>query len=202
MNRWHIFAVLTLSSLFSGAKANSQATLPTQNDNAPHLQCYSGSTPIDLDRLLARARKGEASAQFWSGTAFDQGWCGKPDFEKALQWYTAAAKQGDADAQNSLGQMYEEGRGVKQDYALAASWYRRASEHVPDLGGAGQGRNNLGLLYMQGMGVPRDFVRAYMWFRLAGTEKNLKQAKIEMTSSQVLQAEQMAKDWIKTHPVR
>ena len=202
MNRWQIFAVLALSSLFNGAKANSQATLPEQNENAPHLQCYSGSTTIDLLRLLARARKGEASAQFWAGAAFDQGWCGKPDFEKALLWYTAAAEQGDADAQNSLGQMYEDGRGVKQDYFFAAAWYRKAAEHVPDLGGAGQGRNNLGLLHMQGLGVPPDFVRAYMWFLLAGTEGNLRQAKTKMTSSQVFQAEQMAKNWIKAHPGR
>ena len=198
MNRWQIFAVLVLSSLFSGAKVNSQATLPQQNGNAPHLQCYSGSTPIDLDRLLARARKGEASAQFWAGAAIDQGWCGKPDFEKAL--LPQLPSRAMPTPKNSLGQMYEEGRGVKQDYSLAAAWYRKAAEHVPDLGGAGQGRNNLGLLYMQGLGVPRDFVRAYMWILLAGTEGNLRQAKTKMTSSQVFQAEQMAKNWIKSHP--
>jgi TPR repeat protein len=40
--------------------------------------------------------------------------------------------------------MYEDGEGVKQSYALAAKWYRKAAEHVPDLGGAGQGSAPIG----------------------------------------------------------
>jgi len=73
-----------------------------------------------------------------------------------LTWYKLAAAQDNADAENSLGKLYEDGRGLKQDYELAAAWYRKAAEHVPDLGGAGQGRNNLGCLYMQG-GRPTRF---------------------------------------------
>jgi uncharacterized protein len=57
------------------------------------------------------------------------------------------AANGNPDAENSLGQMYQDGKGVKQSYVTASKWYRKAAEHVPDLGGAGQGRNNLGLLY-------------------------------------------------------
>jgi hypothetical protein len=70
----------------------------------------------------------------------------------------------------------EDGDGVEQDYALAAHWYRRAAEHVPNLGGAGQGRNSLGNLYMEGLGVPNDPVQAYMWFSLAGVDKNIASA--------------------------
>jgi uncharacterized protein len=98
--------------------------------------------------------------------------------------------------------MDEDGEGVKQNYVLAAEWYRKAAEHVPDLGGAGQGRNDLGLLYMNGLGVPQDYVQAYMWFRLANVETNLSYAKTQMTPTQVLEAERMATEWKSHHPER
>jgi uncharacterized protein len=77
--------------------------------------------------------------------------------------------------------------------------YRKAAEHVPDLGGAGQGRNELGLLYMDGLGVPKDYVQAYMWFSLAGTETNLSAVQVEMTPAQIIRAQQMADEWKKQH---
>jgi len=136
----------------------------------------------------------------WLATAYEQGWFGKTNFQEALKWYRKAAAQGDPDAQNSLGQMYEDGEGVPQDYRMAAEWYRKAAEHVPDLGGAGQGRNNLGLLYMQGLGVPKDYVQAYMWFRLANSETNLSEAKSQMNPAQILDAERMATEWKSHNP--
>jgi TPR repeat protein len=155
---------------------------------------------IDFDRLLARAQKGDPDAQFWSGAAFDDGWCGTPNLIEAVKWYKLSAAQDNADAENSLGKLYEKGRGVKQDYVLAARWYRKAAEHVPDFGGAGQGRNNLAWLYTQGLGVPQDFVLAYMWFRLAPGESGLSNAKPKMTREQVIRADQLAADWVKAHP--
>ena len=134
--------------------------------------------------------------------AYEQGYFGKANFQEAAKWFKRAAAQGDQDAQVSLGQMYEDGEGVKQNYILAAKWYRRAAEHVPNLGGAGQGRNNLGLLYMVGRGVQQDYVQAYMWFRLAEADVSLSQAKANMTSAQVLEAERMATEWKSKHPER
>lgn len=90
--------------------------------------------------------------------------------------------------------MYEGGEGTPQNYDLAAKWYRKAAEHVPDLGGAGQGRNNLGMLYLDGHGVPNDYVQAYMWFSLSGfgeSNPNLFIAKAHMTSEQILEAERV-----------
>jgi uncharacterized protein len=96
--------------------------------------------------------------------------------------------------------MYEDGDGVSQNYAIAAKWYRRAAEHVPNLGGAGQGRNNLGLLYLDGRGVPKDYVQAYLWFSLAG-ESNayLPFAKDHMTPEQVLKADRLVVEWKSRH---
>jgi uncharacterized protein len=128
------------------------------------------------------AEDGVADAQFWLGVAYEQdefGVFGVRDEREALKWYRKAAEQGNPDAEVELGRCYEDGRGVEQDYALAAQWYRKAAEHVPNLGGAGQGRNDLGLLYMEGPGVPKDYVQAYMWFSLAGTEANLAAVQVE-----------------------
>src|SRR5271154_6938006 len=122
----------------------------------------------DKHTLLTNAQQGDLSAQFWLGTAYEQGWFGKADYREALKWLRKSAEHGNPDAQSCLGQMYEAGEGVPQNYVLAAKWYRKAAEHVPNFGGAGQGRNNLGVLYLSGRGVPKALVRAYMWFRLAG----------------------------------
>ena len=117
-----------------------------------------------------------------------------------MKWLRKAAGHGDPDAQNSLGQMYEDGEGVQRNHTLGANWYRKAAEHVPDLGGAGQGRNNLGLLYMNGLGVPKNYVQAYMWFMLANSDANLSYAKSQMNPSQIIEAERMATEWESLHP--
>jgi tetratricopeptide (TPR) repeat protein len=160
-------------------------------------------TEADEKRLLAKAKLGDADAQMWLGAAYEQGWFGNANFTEALKWFRKSAEQGNPDAQNSLGQMYEDGEGVIQNYSLAAKWYRKAAEHVPDLGGAGQGRNNLGMLYLSGQGVPRDYVQAFLWLKLSGFEsKNLSVAKAHMTPEEILEAERLAADWKREHECR
>jgi uncharacterized protein len=149
--------------------------------------------------LERAAQKGDADAQFWLGVAYEQGSFETINYREALNWLQKSARQGHPDAQNSLGQMYEDGEGVKQNYAMAAKWYRKAAEHVPNLGGAGQGRNNLGLLYLQGFGVPKDYVQAYFWFGLANAEPNVFDAKAHMTQAEIADAERMANDWKRHH---
>lgn len=190
---------IPLFTSFSGAAP--QTPQPTQAAPSPASH-RSKWTEADRTALLVKARRGDAGAQFWLGAGYEQGWFGKADFKEALKLWRKAAAHGDPDAQNALGQMYEDGEGVRQSYILAAKWYRDAAEHGPDLGGAGQGRNNLGLLYMEGLGVPKGFVQAYMWFRLANIEKNLSNAKTQMTPPQILEAERMATEWKIHHPER
>ena len=161
-------------------------------------------TESDRRALLSKAQAGDAGSQMWLGCAYEQGWFGKADFAEALKWFRKSAAMGNPDAQNELGRMYEDGEGVKQNYALAAHWYKKAAEHVPDLGGAGQGRNNLGMLYLEGKGVPRDYVQAYMWFSLFEVEPpnpNLAYAKTHMTPEQILEGERMAAEWRSRHPL-
>lgn len=157
---------------------------------------------MEFERCMWRAaEKGAPGAQFWLGVAFEQHlWFGVTDEQEALKWLGKAAEQGNADAEDTLGVHYEVGEGVEQDYGKAAYWFRRAAEHVPDLGGAGQGRNNLGNLYAEGHGVPKDYVQAYMWLSLAGSGRGTDSLQREMTPAQILRAQNLANEWAKQHP--
>jgi TPR repeat protein len=150
--------------------------------------------------LLRAAEQGNPEAQFLLGDAYEENWYGTTDYQLAAKWYEKAAAQGHPDAQASLAQMYEDGRGVEQSYRMAAEWYRKAAEHVPDLGGAGQGRNDLGLLYMDGLGVPKDYLLAYMWFSLANSKQNCTIVEAKMTPAQISEAHRMVEQWKALHP--
>jgi TPR repeat protein len=151
--------------------------------------------------MLRAAEQGDAEAQFWLGVAYEQNWFGTTDPREAVKWYKMAAEGGNPDAQVELGQRYEDGEAVEQNFKLAAEWFRKAAEHVPDLGGAGQGRNQLGLLYLEGLGVPRDYVQAYFWFSLNGFERNTADAKAHLSLAQIQEADRLAKGWKEQHRV-
>ena len=157
-------------------------------------------TSSDVARWNDEAERGDASAQFWLGAAYERGKGIEQDFGQALKWLAESAKQGNADAENVLGQMYEDAEGVPQDYRQAAKWYRAACEHRPDYGGAGQGCNNLGLLYLDGKGLKRNSVEAYKYFRLANSEVNLDAVKLRMTEGEIADAERLTEQWIEAHP--
>jgi uncharacterized protein len=82
------------------------------------------------ERLLERARKGEADAQFELGKNYETGRIGLPkDFSEALHWYREAAAQGNPYAEASLGILFNFGKGVERDYFQAYVWYERAALH-------------------------------------------------------------------------
>jgi hypothetical protein len=145
------------------------------------------------------AEHGNTEAQFWLGVGYEQNWFGTVDIQQAIKWYRKASEGGDPDAQVELGQKYEDGEGVEQNYRLAAEWYRKAGEHVPDLGGAGQGRNRLGLLYMQGLGVPRDYIQAYFWLSLNGGERNAAEAREHLSPAEIRGVERLINAWEEQH---
>jgi hypothetical protein len=186
------FSFLLVCSSMVGAQQEDQ---PTQSVKRTEW------TEKDRKELLIKAEQGDSDSQMWLGAAYEQGWFGDRNFSEALKWFRKSAAKGNPDAENALGQMYEDGEGVKQSYVTAAKWYRKAAEHVPDVGGAGQGRNNLGLLYLDGRGVPKDYIQAYMWFSLFHAEpnRNLLYAKERMTERQILEAERKVKDWKVSH---
>jgi len=163
---------------------------------------HADQDSLEHERCMWRAaEKGVPEAQLWLGVAFEQNlWFGVTDKQEALKWYRRAAEGDEPDAENELGVHYQDGDGVEQNYVQAAHWFRKAAEHVPDLGGAGQGRNNLGNLYADGSGVPKDYVQAYMWFSLASTDRSIAWIQREMTPEQISEAQQFAADWRLQHP--
>jgi TPR repeat protein len=201
MKRRLLFLIPILSILVPCASVLAQTGDSSQQSDLHSTTPIPKRTATDERALLTNARHGDANSQMWLGAAYEQGRFGKPNYAKALKWLTKAAEQGNPDAQAELGQMYQDGEGVAENYALAAQWYKKAAEHVPNLGGAGQGRNKLGLLYLQGQGVPQSYVQAYLWFSVAfPSNPNLPYAKAHMTPEQILEAERLVADWKSQHP--
>ncbi len=144
------------------------------------------------------AEQGLAEAEFNMGAMCSKGQGVPQDFAEALVWYERAASKGFAEAQNNLGAMYETGRGTSQDYVQAVQWYRKAAEQAH----AG-GQNNLGRMYSRGEGVLQDGLQATMWQLLAARAGNedavqgalLTAVKLQMTRSQIAEAEKLAGEW-------
>jgi len=157
---------------------------------------------LEYERCMYRAAEnGVPEAQFWLGEAFEQNlWFGVTDKQEALKWFRKAAEGGNPDAQAELGRRYLRGEDLEQDYGRAVYWYRHAAEHVPDLGGAGQGRNDLGLLYELGEGVKQDYVQALMWYLLAGVPENISNVQRKMSPAEIAEAHRLAADWKLQHP--
>ena len=71
--------------------------------------------------------RGDASAQFYLGWAYDNGKGVPKDDAQAVTWYRKAAEQGYADAQNALGVSYDHGEGVPRDILRAYMWFNLAA---------------------------------------------------------------------------
>jgi len=118
------------------------------------------------------------------------------DYETALKKFLPLAEQGLAAAQHYMGVMYGEGKGVPQDYAEAMKWYRLAAEQ-----GDADAQYNLGGMYFSGHGVARNHIQAYMWVTLAAAQgnenasKGLEILEKKMTSSQIAEAQRLAREW-------
>jgi TPR repeat protein len=83
------------------------------------------------ERLLERALKGDAVAQFDLGKDYEGGRIGLPqDLFQAAHWYRESANRGDPFAEASLGIFYNFGKGVERDYVLAYMWFERSASHL------------------------------------------------------------------------
>ncbi|TKS62645.1 MAG: hypothetical protein EWM73_02274 [Nitrospira sp.] len=123
------------------------------------------------------------------------------DYATALREWRPLAEQGDANAQYNLGVMYDFAKGVPQDFTTARRWYEQAAAQ----GHAGA-QNNLGGLYEFGHGVTQNSVRAYMWYHVAAAHstgdaqkdvaaENRDEIAGRMTSAQIAEAKQLAREW-------
>ena len=72
--------------------------------------------------VQARAKQGDADAQFNVGKMCRKGRGTPWDYKAAVKWWSLAAEQGDAKSQYNLGLMYQQGKGVPKDYKEAVKW--------------------------------------------------------------------------------
>jgi TPR repeat protein len=90
---------------------------------------------------------------------------------------------------------------TKGNLGQALVWYRRAAEQG-DIGA----QVALGLAYAQGIGVIQDFIEADKWFNIAASRANSADELADiatrhnklahvMTSSQIAEAQKLAREW-------
>jgi TPR repeat protein len=182
------------------ARSIGVVSMPPNTDAAQAaFQKAEYAEAMRLARPLAEA--GDPRAEALLGQMYYRGRGVAQDEREAATWFRRAADQGDTTAQFFLGGMYSEGRGVPQDFAEAAKWYERAADQ-----GDGQAQYNLGVAYARGEGVTQNLVKAHVWFNLSAArlsdprgrtaaQKNRDQVASEMSSDQLAQAQQMARDW-------
>jgi TPR repeat protein len=139
--------------------AGAAAAGPLEDGMAAyHAKDYAKAA--ELWRPLAEG--GNATAQYFLGTLFAEGWGVARNDATAFMWFQKAAEAGNAAAQYNVGASYAAGNGVAKSYADAAKWFRRAADQ-----GMPFAQLNLGLLYAAGNGVARDNVEALKWLELA-----------------------------------
>ena len=140
------------------------------------------------------------------------------DWAKSIQLRKRAAETGDALAQYNLAVKYLQGQMVHKDVGAALGLLRSAARQ--NLQAA---MFNLGVLFFKNEDVPEDLVRSYMWFELAAswesgsngdvpigsmaeTGERATQFKTmlsaQMTSSQVSEAQRLAREWTEKNEAR
>ena len=150
-------------------------------------------------RFLAReakAKQGDAGAQFTLAVCYYQGDGVEKDFVEAVKWFRKAAAQGDAAAQYNLGVCYANGTGVEKDFVEAVKWYRKAAEQ-----GHAFAQSNLGVCYANGYGVEKDYAEAYAWWNLA-SKTNKDAAKYRDNLEKMMSPQQVADAQKRTKELR
>lgn len=83
-----------------------------------------------VNRIVARAERGEARAQMMLGYMYATGRGVPQSYSAAVDWYTRSAHQGDPNAQYLLGLMYDKGLGIDPDVVKAYKWLDLAVAHA------------------------------------------------------------------------
>lgn len=80
-----------------------------------------------LDMMLAK--RGDAAAQFYVASDYEEGRGVTKNLLKAFEWYKTAANKKHNGAQFKLGEFYENGWGVRKDRGKALFWYKKAEQN-------------------------------------------------------------------------
>jgi TPR repeat protein len=78
-------------------------------------------------KMVAKASRGDANAQYWLAEAYATGEGAKADPKRALEYYGKAAAQSHPGALYELGFVHVKGEGVKPDWRKAIKYFERAA---------------------------------------------------------------------------
>ncbi|XP_038984912.1 ERAD-associated E3 ubiquitin-protein ligase component HRD3-like isoform X2 [Phoenix dactylifera] len=115
-----------------------------------------------------QAHKGNAAAMYAMGVLYYYGLRGlRPDYAKAVYWFSKAVEKRDPRAMELLGEIYARGAGVERNYTKAFEWLTLASRQQYY-----SAYNGLGYLYVKGYGVEKkNFTKAREYFEKAAENK-------------------------------
>jgi len=131
---------------------------------------FCNAAMTDKRSLQARAREGDAEAQFQLGLRYDNAEDVPRDPVAAANWYRFAADQGHGIAQLHLGLMFNSGDvGFERDDAEAAEWFEKAAGQ-----GIADAQFNLGLMYYNAEGLDQNDAAAFQWFSAAAGQGHAK----------------------------
>ncbi|WOE30518.1 MULTISPECIES: tetratricopeptide repeat protein [unclassified Acinetobacter] len=189
--------LLLSTSLFFGLIGISHADyVPNKPSIASQAAQYA---VMDINSLIKAAKSGQAGAQFYLGTKYQQGKDVQKDDRQAFAWYKAAADQGLSSAQLNVGRMLAEGIGTRKDETLARKYFEKAASH-------GDNRASFNLAVMEEKN--KNFVGAYQWYELSTRDGMLDNKVISLsegkktalaanlTQDQIRQARDRADSWI------
>ncbi|MBF7690710.1 MULTISPECIES: tetratricopeptide repeat protein [Acinetobacter] len=189
-----------VSTLLFGLAVLSHAdylTTPQQQPTASS-QAARYST-MGFNDLLNEAKAGQAAAQFYVATHYQQGKGIQKDLNQAFAWYKKAADQGIPSAQLNVGRMLADGMGTSKNMILARTYLEKAASH-----GDNRASFNLALMEEQ----KKDYMGAYQWYELSTRDGMLDNKVINMsenkktalaanlTPDQIRQAVDRADKWI------
>ena len=84
----------------------------------------------EVDKIIARAKQGDAEAEYDIGRMYAIGEVLNKNGQKAAKWYRKSGEQGHAKAQFNLGMMYRNGEAVEKDEQTAFMWYKKRQSKV------------------------------------------------------------------------
>lgn len=158
----------------------------------PHVTSYDfeyGVHPDKVNRLLGQANQDIGENLVLLGSLYQVDRTVK-DLTLSRHYYRLAAEKGNARAQYLLGKMLYQGRGGPRDYDEAFRWFGRAAEQ-----GNREAQVQVGKIYYRFLDAPPDYVKAYKWLTLGGDRDTVDQLETEMTSQQIIKAQQLARAW-------
>jgi TPR repeat protein len=136
-----------------------------QNALQAAINAYAkGHFKAAFDAFDVLAVEGDADAQAWLASLYQNGEGVNSDLPHAAVWYEKAAQQGHTQAQTNLGAMLMS-RGTPEEEAQGAHWIRVAAEHGDPFAQA-----NLASLFAKGRAMAQDDAAATQWYRRAAEQ--------------------------------